>query len=81
MNQTIRGIPIVKPDFRPYFGRNDLVWIITIRNKETSSEVKTFLRDNGANEILENRELVNWLSYQLWLHIKVENGIYQKESV
>ena len=81
MNQTIRGIPIVKPDFGPYFGRNDLVWIITIRNKETSSEVKTFLRDNGANEILENRELVNWLSYQLWLHIKVENGIYQKESV
>ena len=69
MNQTIGGIHVVRPDFSLLSQRTDIVWIITIRDKSVSADVKRLMENQGAATVIENREFVNWLSYKLWLDI------------
>lgn len=69
-DQLIKGIPRIKPVFASISERENVVWVITIRDRTISSEVKELLENRGAADVIENRELVNWLSYQLWLDIK-----------
>ena len=69
MNQTIGGIHVVRPDFSLLSQRTDIVWIITIRDKSVSADVKRLMENQGAATMIENREFVNWLSYKLWLDI------------
>lgn len=67
--QTIDGIPLYKPDMAPLQGTSDRLWIITIRNQSVSSAVKQYLRSLGVTNMVENRQLVSWLSGQLWLQV------------
>lgn len=68
-NQMIRGIHMLKPAFTSIAKRENVVWVITIRDRTVSSNVKELLKSQGAVDVIENRELVNWLSYKLWLDI------------
>lgn len=68
-DQTIDGIPLCKPAFALVKEKANKFWIITIRNQLVNNEVKQYLKDLGITSIIENRELVNWLSYKLWLKI------------
>lgn len=65
-NQEIRGIRVVKPDFSFCLKNTDILWVITIRKISISNEVKQCLTDSGVRNVIENRELIHWLSYQLW---------------
>lgn len=67
--QTINGIQMVKTDVELLPKRADALWVITIRNQSVSDKVKHLLDSYGAEDIIENRELVNWLAYKLWKNI------------
>lgn len=68
--QEIRGVRVVKPDFSICSNREDILWIITIRKQSISNEMKQIFSDHGVENVIENRELINWLSYKLWLIVK-----------
>lgn len=72
-NQTIGRIPVVKPDFTSRLNKDNILWIITIRNRKISNEIKRCLKENGAVNIIDNREIVNWLSYELWINVNNKN--------
>lgn len=66
INQVIKGIPVLKPNFSSVSNQNN-IFIITIRDSKISGEVKDLFRSQGFEQVIENKELVNWISYQLWL--------------
>lgn len=68
-NQTIRGIPVVKPDLASCLNRENILWVVTIRNEKISREIKQRLIENRVDNIIENREIVNWLSFILWMNV------------
>lgn len=69
--QTIRGIRVIKPNFDAIPKEKDILWIITIYNRSVSNRIKRILSDYGVMNVVENRSLVNWLSYQLWLEVNL----------
>lgn len=71
-SQTINGIKMIKTESSLLSKRCDMLWIITIRNQSVGDKVKQLLKSHGIADIIENRELVQWLSYKLWLHV---NGL------
>ena len=66
-DQVIRGIRVVKPDHLTAVDKTEALWVITIRNQAMSKEAWDFLQENGITEIVENRTLLDWLSYKLFL--------------
>ena len=66
-DQVIRGIRVVKPGLLTAADKTEALWVITIRNQTMSKEAWDFLQENGITEIVENRTLLDWLSYKLFL--------------
>lgn len=70
--QRLFGVPVRKPDFEAVKDCEDVFCVIAIESKTVSGMVKRSFAEKGFINVIENGEIMEMLSEELW--IKLDDG-------
>lgn len=68
--QRLFGVPVCKPDFELMKNRKDAFCVVAIESKAVSSAIKQSFAENGFTNVIENGEIMEMLSEELWLRLE-----------